>query len=223
MPRRGVASPLCDAREGQGAEGAAAGGAGPLGRIGKAGFEAVSFAVTIIAFTRSADRLAEDAAVPGPAAGCSFGNGGAIGPDTCTPFAMPGTLRKIPKWSLDPDGPVTVSKARAMKSGPRILRWLLTAAMILLRPFGITCFWIWPWTDLPRLEGLLRSLVGLGQALPVLPGVVTPSFLVLRRVPGDPVAVIAATATDAAKAGFRGQLGLDQPILHHYLVFLAIC
>lgn len=98
---------------------------------------------------------------------------------------------------------------------------LLTAATILLRPVDITCFWIWPWTDLLRLEGLLRSLFGLGQALPVLPGVVTPSFLVLRLVPGDPVAVIAPTATDAAKAGFRAQLGLDQPILHESLMFLG--
>lgn len=200
---------------------AAAGGAGPLRRIGKAGFEAISCAVTTIAYTRSADGLAEDAAVPGPAAACSFGNGGAIGPNTCTPSAMPGMLRKIPNWSLDPDGPVTVSKARAMKSGPRILRWLLTAATILLRPVDITCFWIWPWTDLLRLEGLLRSLFGLGQALPVLPGVVTPSFLVLRLVPGDPVAVIAPTATDAAKAGFRVLLGLGQPILHESLMFLG--
>jgi len=108
-----------------GAEAAAVGGAGPLRRIGKAGFEAISCAVTTIAYTRSADGLAEDAAVPGPAAACSFGNGGAIGPNTCTPSAMPGMLRKIPNWSLDPDGPVTVSKARAMKSGPRIPRWLL--------------------------------------------------------------------------------------------------
>lgn len=67
---------------------------------------------------------------------------------------------------------------------------LLTAATILLRPVDITCFWIWPWTDLLRLEGLLRSLLGLGQALLVLLGVVTPIFLVLRLVPGDPVAVI---------------------------------
>ncbi|WP_206893289.1 hypothetical protein [Salipiger thiooxidans] len=130
-------------------------------------------------------------------------------------------LRKIPNWSLDPDGPVTVSKARAMKSGPRFLRLLLTAGTILLRPFDITCFWIWPLTYLLRLEGLLRSLLGLGQALLVLPGVVTPIFLVLRLVPGDPVAVIAATATDAAKAGFRVLLGLDQPILNQYLMFLG--
>jgi hypothetical protein len=116
---------------------------------------------------------------------------------------MPGMLRKIAERSRGPDGPVTVSKARAMKSGPRILRWLLAAVTILLRPFDITCFWIGPWTDLLRLDGLVRSLLGLGQALLVLLGVVTPIFLVLRLVPGDPVAVIPPTATDAAKAEFR--------------------
>ncbi|MBR9840100.1 MAG: FAD-dependent oxidoreductase [Rhodobacteraceae bacterium] len=61
----------------------------------------------------------------GPAAGCSYGNGGAIGPNTCTPFAMPGILRRIPKWYLDPDGPVTVSPSWALRSVPWILRWIL--------------------------------------------------------------------------------------------------
>lgn len=92
----------CATRARDRARRSAVGGAGPLRRIGKAGFEAVSCAVTTIAYTRTADRLAEDAAVPGPAAACSFGNGGAIGPKTCTPFPMPGMLRKIPNWSLDP-------------------------------------------------------------------------------------------------------------------------
>lgn len=56
----------------------------------------------------------------GPAAGCSRGNGGAIGPNTCTPFALPGILRRIPKWYLDPDGPVTVHAAWALRSAPWI-------------------------------------------------------------------------------------------------------
>ena len=60
----------------------------------------------------------------GPAAGCSFGNGGAIGPNTCIPFALPGIMRKIPKWYLDPDGPVTVNPAWALRSAPWILRWI---------------------------------------------------------------------------------------------------
>ncbi|NIY97795.1 MAG: hypothetical protein HWE37_11000 [Rhodobacteraceae bacterium] len=35
---------------------------------------------------------------------------------------------------------------------------LPTAATILLRPFDITCFWIWPWTGLLRLETSPMSL-----------------------------------------------------------------
>ncbi|WP_289154404.1 hypothetical protein [uncultured Salipiger sp.] len=97
----------------------------------------------------------------------------------------------------------------------------LSAAANLLRPVDITCFWIWPWTDLLRLDGLVRSLLGLGQALLVLLGVVTLIFLVLRLVPGDPVAVIAATATDAAKAEIRVLQGRGQPILHQSLMFLG--
>ncbi|WP_226580885.1 NAD(P)/FAD-dependent oxidoreductase [Acuticoccus sediminis] len=60
----------------------------------------------------------------GPATGCSFGNGGAIGPNTATPFAMPGILRKVPKWYVDPDGPVTVRPSWAVRSAPFVLRWI---------------------------------------------------------------------------------------------------
>ncbi|MCB1471176.1 MAG: FAD-dependent oxidoreductase, partial [Rhizobiaceae bacterium] len=59
-----------------------------------------------------------------PGNGCSFGNGGAIGPNTCTPFALPGILRKIPGWYLDPDGPITVNPGWALRSAPWVLRWI---------------------------------------------------------------------------------------------------
>lgn len=65
----------------------------------------------------------------GPATGCSFGNGGAIGPNTCIPFAVPGILRKIPGWYCDPDGPVTVSPSWALKSIPWMLRWIASSRM----------------------------------------------------------------------------------------------
>lgn len=67
---------------------------------------------------------------------------------------------------------------------------------------------------------MLNALSRIGQALLVLLGVVTLIFFVLRLVPGDPVAVIAPTATDAARAEIRAQLGLDQPLLTQYLHFL---
>lgn len=60
----------------------------------------------------------------GPAAGCSSGNGGAIGQNICAPFTQPGLLRQIPGWYLDPDGPVVVHPAWLLKSVPWIVRWL---------------------------------------------------------------------------------------------------
>ncbi|TDR27063.1 NAD(P)/FAD-dependent oxidoreductase, partial [Aquamicrobium defluvii] len=60
----------------------------------------------------------------GPAAGCSFGNGGAIGQNICAPFTQPGLLRQIPAWYLDPDGPVVVNPKWMLRSLPWILRWL---------------------------------------------------------------------------------------------------
>jgi len=60
----------------------------------------------------------------GPAAGCSFGNGGAIGQNICAPFTQPGLLRQIPAWYLDPDGPVVVNPRWMLRSAPWILRWL---------------------------------------------------------------------------------------------------
>ncbi|CAM5761442.1 glutathione ABC transporter permease [Labrys miyagiensis] len=59
-----------------------------------------------------------------------------------------------------------------------------------------------------------------GQAILVLAGVITLIFFVLRLVPGDPVSVIAPTATAAAKAEIRANLGLDLPLWQQYAVFL---
>lgn len=43
-----------------------------------------------------------------PGRGCSYGNGGAISPDFCVPIALPGMLRRVPKWLLDKEGPLVV-------------------------------------------------------------------------------------------------------------------
>jgi glycine/D-amino acid oxidase-like deaminating enzyme len=43
-----------------------------------------------------------------PAGGASFGNAGMLSPDTATPIAMPGILRKLPGWLRDPLGPLAV-------------------------------------------------------------------------------------------------------------------
>ena len=51
----------------------------------------------------------------GPAGGASFGNAGMISPDTATPIALPGMLRKIPGWLRDPLGPLAVRPGYFLK------------------------------------------------------------------------------------------------------------
>ena len=51
----------------------------------------------------------------------SFGNAGVISPWSCVPQSMPGLWRKLPKWLLDPQGPVFVRTRHA----PFFLPWAL--------------------------------------------------------------------------------------------------
>src|SRR5580693_4758572 len=46
-----------------------------------------------------------------PAGGASFGNAGLLSPDTAVPIALPGMLRKVPGWLIDPIGPLSVRPA----------------------------------------------------------------------------------------------------------------
>jgi len=56
----------------------------------------------------------------------------------------------------------------------------------------------------------------------VIWGVVTMVFLILRVLPGDPAALaLGFDATPEALAALRQQMGLDQPIIVQYFIFLA--
>lgn len=57
----------------------------------------------------------------GPAEGTSFGNAGVISPWSCVPQSMPGIWKNVPKWLLDPDGPLSLRWAYA----PRLIPWML--------------------------------------------------------------------------------------------------
>ena len=61
----------------------------------------------------------------GPGEGASKGNAGAISPGSCVPLAMPGTLAKVPKWLLDPDGPLVVRPSYFPRAAPWLLRFAL--------------------------------------------------------------------------------------------------
>jgi D-amino-acid dehydrogenase len=59
----------------------------------------------------------------GPAGGASFGNAGMISPDTATPIAMPGMLRKVPGWLRDPVGPLVVRPSYFPRALPWLMQW----------------------------------------------------------------------------------------------------
>ncbi|MFN4202708.1 MAG: NAD(P)/FAD-dependent oxidoreductase [Tabrizicola sp.] len=59
----------------------------------------------------------------GPAAGASAGNAGAFAFTDILPLASPGILRKVPKWLLDPLGPLTIRPAYALRIAPWLYRF----------------------------------------------------------------------------------------------------
>lgn len=73
------------------------------------------------------------------------------------------------------------------------------------------------------LRRALRALARVaGTVLPVMLGVVTAVFFLLRLVPGDPaVMILGDRATPAALAELRGTLGLDAPLWKQYLDFVG--
>jgi len=52
---------------------------------------------------------------------CSFGNAGALSPGSCVPYGLPGVLKRVPGWLMDPQGPLTIRPAYL----PRALPWLM--------------------------------------------------------------------------------------------------
>ena len=56
-----------------------------------------------------------------PGSHTSFGNAGAISAQSCIPMAGPGIVRQVPKWLLDPLGPLAIRWSYL----PQALPWLL--------------------------------------------------------------------------------------------------
>jgi D-amino-acid dehydrogenase len=63
-----------------------------------------------------------------PGGSCSFGNLGSLSPGSCVPLAMPGVLRKVPKWLVDRDGPLHLSAKRLPAALPWLVRFAAAAA-----------------------------------------------------------------------------------------------
>ena len=56
-----------------------------------------------------------------PGQGASFGNAGVISPWSCVPQSLPGLWKSVPRWLLDPEGPVAIRLAYL----PQVLPWTL--------------------------------------------------------------------------------------------------
>ena len=59
-----------------------------------------------------------------PGESCSFGNAGIISATSVLPFALPGTISKLPGWLTDPLGPLTIRWCYL----PRLAPWFLRLA-----------------------------------------------------------------------------------------------
>lgn len=59
-----------------------------------------------------------------PGMGASFGNAGGIAVSECAPVAMPGMIRNVPGWLMDPLGPLSVRWGYLPKMMPWLLRFL---------------------------------------------------------------------------------------------------
>lgn len=62
-----------------------------------------------------------------PGEGTSKGNAGALSPGSCVPLAMPGIVRKVPGWLMDPEGPLSIRPAYLPKALPWLLRFMRSA------------------------------------------------------------------------------------------------
>ena len=57
----------------------------------------------------------------------SFGNAGAISAHSVTPMALPGIWKKVPRWLLDPLGPLAVRIGYAPKAAPWLMKFMSAA------------------------------------------------------------------------------------------------
>ncbi len=64
----------------------------------------------------------------GAGAGASYGNAGLISTGSCIPISLPGMVWQVPRWLLDPSGPLALRPAYALQSFPWVWKWLRASA-----------------------------------------------------------------------------------------------
>src|SRR5258706_13491206 len=59
-----------------------------------------------------------------PGEGTSFGNAGAFNGSSVVPMSMPGTIRKVPGWLTDPEGPLVIRWRHLPALAPWLIRFI---------------------------------------------------------------------------------------------------
>jgi D-amino-acid dehydrogenase len=59
-----------------------------------------------------------------PGHGASFGNAGCFNGSSVTPVSMPGTIRNVPRWLLDPVGPLSLRWSYLLTIAPWLIRFM---------------------------------------------------------------------------------------------------
>ena len=59
-----------------------------------------------------------------PGEGTSFGNAGAFNVSSVVPMSMPGTIKNVPRWLTDPDGPLVIRWSYLPTLAPWLIRFI---------------------------------------------------------------------------------------------------
>lgn len=82
-----------------------------------AGAVGITSALSILENGQSVELIDRDP----PASGASHGNAGVVSPWNCVPQSMPGVWKSVPRWLLDPEGPLSIN----WRYMPQFLPWAL--------------------------------------------------------------------------------------------------
>ena len=113
--------------------------------------------------------------------GASFGNAGMIGAAVVAPASLPGAVRQVPRWLLDPSGPLAIRPGRLPAALPWLLRWLAAGRETRVRPISAALHTLHresfaEWRDMMGAEVADTMLRPSGQVLgleaPARPGAV---------------------------------------------------
>ena len=89
-----------------------------------AGAVGISSALSLLELGHEVELIDRDP----PASGASHGNAGVVSPWTCVPQSMPGLWKSVPKWLMDPEGPLTVRWSYLPQFAPWAIRFLRAGA-----------------------------------------------------------------------------------------------